>query len=403
MVVPSAAVVGLPRRPAPTATLKPAGNRTLADEPETPFGPERPDRERDERRADPDLARRLAARIGQHEAEPDRGRAAAPEALRETDRDKRGRGGPGSHRDAGLRPVLGRAEAGRPGQDGEVRAVVDVAGRDRLRGPVRHAADRPSPGPGAAPAGRRSGRSRPGSGGGRRRRPVTTQPVTLRTGTASAAAATSRRAARPGTTHDQRLTTRAARACGRRSARGAPRCAGGGATDPGSARRSRASRPPRAAGCRRSPAIGRAPDRARRGRGVRSGISLLSVGRPSSASENFDERELVVPAEERPIRLAESVADRRREVDPGDQPDGGVEDDRDPDVEPASPVELEVPGRHTVALDAIGRRQARARRTSLRHPTGETTFGSGSGPASPGRAADRAATSGAFGDMAGTV
>ena len=65
------------------------------------------------------------------------------------------------------------------------------------------------------------------------------------------------------------------------------------------------------------------------------------------------ERELVVPAQQPAVRLAEHVADRRGVVRPADQRQGRIEDDRDAKVEAAASVEDEIPA-------AIASRSARS-------------------------------------------
>ena len=82
------------------------------------------------------------------------------------------------------------------------------------------------------------------------------------------------------------------------------------------------------------------------------------------------ERELVVPAEQPPIRLAERVADRRRVVDPADQRQLRVEDQRDGQVEPAPAVEPEVPRRDALAIRSRLRASGPARRASARRRPG---------------------------------
>ena len=71
------------------------------------------------------------------------------------------------------------------------------------------------------------------------------------------------------------------------------------------------------------------------------------------AHPELDERELLVPAEEAAIRLAEQVVDRRRVVGPADQPDSRVEDQRDAEIEAATAVEHEVPRDDTVAVGSL--------------------------------------------------
>ena len=66
------------------------------------------------------------------------------------------------------------------------------------------------------------------------------------------------------------------------------------------------------------------------------------------------ERELVVPAQQAAVRLAEHVADRRRVLGPADDREGRIEDDRHPQVEPAAPVEDEVPAGDPVAIGTVG-------------------------------------------------
>ena len=71
------------------------------------------------------------------------------------------------------------------------------------------------------------------------------------------------------------------------------------------------------------------------------------------ADAELGERELVVPAQQAPVRLAEQVADGRRVVRPADQGEGRVEDDRDAEIEPAATVEDEIPAGDPVALGPL--------------------------------------------------
>ena len=76
------------------------------------------------------------------------------------------------------------------------------------------------------------------------------------------------------------------------------------------------------------------------------------------------EREVLVPAQQRPVRLAQAVAERRREVRPDDRADRGIEDQGGAQVPPDAAVERHVPGDDALALDACVRAAGRARRAS---------------------------------------
>ena len=76
------------------------------------------------------------------------------------------------------------------------------------------------------------------------------------------------------------------------------------------------------------------------------------------ADAELGERELIVPAEQLPVGLAEHVADRRGVVGPGDDRQRWIEDDRHPEVEAAAAVEDEVPGGDPVAIGPLERLQA---------------------------------------------
>ena len=133
LVVPSAAVVGLPSRPAPTVTLKPAGNWTADRRAGRPRVPNAQTGNGDERRPDPDRSRRRPPGSGSSKLSRTEVERPLPRRLREPDRDERRAVRAGHHRDADLGPVLGRPKAGRAGQDGEVRPIEHVARRDGLR------------------------------------------------------------------------------------------------------------------------------------------------------------------------------------------------------------------------------------------------------------------------------
>ena len=232
--------------------------------------------------------------------------------------------------DRGVRRVDDVAGVGghrQPGRGGRGRGSGRGAGRRerRERGRDERARDeaRASDRPAVDAGGRRCG--------ARRRR------------TAAVAARRPRRGLRRRGSRRARQLARSARS-GRAAARPAATC-------PGSGRRSRASPPtPRGAG-RRSRASGRSRAQLvaidRRDRQLRREDRPLVLGQ-----RELRERELVVPAEQLPIRLAERVADRRGEVDPADQRERRVEDQRDRQVEPAPAVEPEIPRRDAVAIGA---------------------------------------------------
>ena len=119
----------------------------------------------------------------------------------------------------------------------------------------------------------------------------------------------------------------------------------------GRARRSRASRGSHRR-CDRPPRRrGRAPGRARRRRA--SARDLDGGGRPAVVGDReLDQRELVVPAQQRSVGLSQAVEEGRREVGPDDRADRRVEDQRDAQVAAGAAVEDEVPGGDAVALDA---------------------------------------------------
>ena len=71
------------------------------------------------------------------------------------------------------------------------------------------------------------------------------------------------------------------------------------------------------------------------------------------AHGELDERQLVVPAQELAIRLAERIVDRRGVMGPADEREGRVEDERDPERGAAGTVEDEIPGRDTFAIRAL--------------------------------------------------
>ncbi len=85
------------------------------------------------------------------------------------------------------------------------------------------------------------------------------------------------------------------------------------------------------------------------------GTSDVRIGRSSVATANFDERVLVVPAQQLPVRDAEPVDDGRRVMDPHDEGERGFEDERDADVEATQAVEPQVPRRDPLAVDALER------------------------------------------------
>ena len=88
------------------------------------------------------------------------------------------------------------------------------------------------------------------------------------------------------------------------------------------------------------------------------------------ADAELGERELVVPAQQPAVRLAEHVADRRRVVRPADERERRIEDDRDAEVEAAASVEDEIPAGDPIAVGSLGGRQARGRRASARRRPG---------------------------------
>ena len=119
---------------------------------------------------------------------------------------------------------------------------------------------------------------------------------------------------------------------------------------------------------------------------------------PVLGERELDERVLVVPAEELAVRLPEPVADGRREVDPADQRERRIQDERDRDVEAADAVEPEVPGADAVAVRPVARaepelvqpaldvgRAHRRPRPGSRHG-GQSTVGRGSEPSAASRA-----------------
>ena len=73
------------------------------------------------------------------------------------------------------------------------------------------------------------------------------------------------------------------------------------------------------------------------------------------ADAELRERELVVPAQQLAIRLAEHVADRRREVGPADERERRIEDDGHAEVEAAAAVEHEIPAGDPIALGPLDR------------------------------------------------
>ena len=73
------------------------------------------------------------------------------------------------------------------------------------------------------------------------------------------------------------------------------------------------------------------------------------------------ERELVVPAQQPAVRLAEHVADRRRVMRPADHAEGGIQDHGHAEVEAAASVEDEIPGSDPVAVGSFGGGQAQVR------------------------------------------
>ena len=182
------------------------------------------------------------------------------------------------------------------------------------------------------------------------------------------AAAASPSAAAPSRVH----VRRPARRGGPRTAPGGRRCAAFEPTGRGSSRRSTASpRTPRAAGprCRRS--VPR-PARATRSRAGASAIgSSIGEQRPLVlAHRELRERELVIPAQELAVRLAEHVVDRRGELGPADEREGRVEDDRHPKVEAAATVEHEIPAGDPIALGLDRRARVPGRRASARRRPG---------------------------------
>ncbi len=71
------------------------------------------------------------------------------------------------------------------------------------------------------------------------------------------------------------------------------------------------------------------------------------------AHGELHERQLVVPAQQLAIRLAERIVDRRGVMGPADEREGRVEDERDPERGAAGTVEDEIPGRDTFAIRAL--------------------------------------------------
>ena len=71
------------------------------------------------------------------------------------------------------------------------------------------------------------------------------------------------------------------------------------------------------------------------------------------ADAELGERELVVPAQQLAVRLAEHVADGRRVMRPADERERRVEDDRDAEIEAAATVEDEIPAGDPIALGPL--------------------------------------------------
>ncbi len=77
------------------------------------------------------------------------------------------------------------------------------------------------------------------------------------------------------------------------------------------------------------------------------------------------ERELVVPAQQLAVGLAEVVADRRRVLRPADDRHRRIEDDRDAEIEAAASVEDEIPGGDPIAIGSFGGREPEIREPVL--------------------------------------
>ena len=163
--------------------------------------------------------------------------------------------------------------------------------------------------------------------------------------------ALARRIARglPGSRGPAGVTTRAAPGAAPHSARAVPGYDPAGRPGQESGRRSTASRPIPRAARRRSRANGRAQRQPRPGPGCAA--DLGAQGGPAVLGQGeLHERELVVPAEQPVIRLAQAIPDRRGEMNPRDQPQGRIQDHGEANIEAAPAVELEIPGNHVVAV-----------------------------------------------------
>ena len=108
-----------------------------------------------------------------------------------------------------------------------------------------------------------------------------------------------------------------------------------------------------------------------------AGSSAVSTGRSSVGDGELDERQLVVPAQQLAVRDAEGVVDGRRVVDPAQQRERRVEDERDPDVVAPRAVEQQVPAGDAVALARA--RSAAVQRRSVASTPGQRSTVRGAG------------------------